>query len=415
MFYADCQYVPTEIPQRHLGTTLVDPFQLPPLGRSQPRDFNPLAHLELEPEVVEVSSEAADGEGGLPPSRPEDEESDGPKQLAAPCVEEIHKRWLRVYPDKQDLSALLNETFQLGFDSLKNFEKWAMHADLKPYDQVLEPWDYRSYARWEPPAEENERFLNCDDWLQENPSYQHLEADLDWLVTQAFSNIRHQYAALEPVLHEYWTYSQLGLRLLVDERLKNPTVLLPVLLRRLVEQKEEFKDFVPAVKDLGLLRVRFTQLKDALAPQPVQTLAKLQTMLPKMVRSRMEAIRQWMEEQIRSLQTYPTNVDEYVNQLQSLEYIEENYQSVKDRVELNAQIFEILEAFDLPAREDKNSRFIDEVYQLINTLNSAIYDTKDKADRRKDQIKRKVLKKVPKLRAVIDELAGAINHEKFLD
>lgn len=91
-----------------------------------------------------------------------------------------------------------------------------------------------------------------------------------------------------------------------------------------------------------------------------------------------------MEEQIRTLKVFPTNVDEYVSQIQSLEYIEDNYQDVKDQVELNDQIFQICERFDLPSREDKSSKFIDEIYQLINTLNSAIYDTKDKSDRRKE-------------------------------
>jgi len=133
-----------------------------------------------------------------------------------------------------------------------------------------------------------------------------------------------------------------------------------------------------------------------------------------MVKERVERIRRWLEEHIRLLKTFPTNVDEYVNQLQSLEYIEDNYQSVKDKVDLNSQIFEILEAFDLPAREDKNSRFIDELYQLINTLNTAIYDTKDKADRRKDQIKKKVLKKVPKLNARISEIDNEIRQERYL-
>ena len=55
-------------------------------------------------------------------------------------------------------------------------------------------------------------------------------------------------------------------------------------------------------------------------------------------------------------------MDEYVSQIQCLEYIEDNYQDVKDQVELNDQIFQICERFDLPSREDKSSKFIDEIY-----------------------------------------------------
>lgn len=330
-------------------------------------------------------------------------------------MRDIHRLWLRISPDKQALSTLLTETFRAGFDCLRHFEKWAMHADLKAYDQVLEPWDYRCYARWEPPLEENGRFLNCDGWLLEDPSYQHLAEDVDHLLDQALSKVQRQLAAIEPVLHEFWTYSSLGdLSILTNERLKNPTELLPVLLQRLVEQKDEFKTFMPAFKDLGLLRVQFSGLIDGLSPQPEGILRKLQGMLPRMVRARMEVVRLWMEEQIKTLQTFPSNVDEYVNQLQSLEYIEDHYQAMKDKVELNAHIFEILETFDLPAREDKSSRFIDEVYTLINTLNTAIYETKDRSDRRKDQIKKKVQKKVPKLRLAISELEEAVSDPRLL-
>jgi len=185
-------------------------------------------------------------------------------------------------------------------------------------------------------------------------------------------------------------------------------------LQRFVNQKDEFANFIPQSKDLGLLRVRFNELTSALSPQPKNCLNKLKEILPKMVKSRIEKIRRWMEEQIRTLKVFPTNVDEYVSQIQSLEYIEDNYQDVKDQVELNDQIFQICERFDLPNREDKSSKFIDEIYQLINTLNSAIYDTKDKSDRRKEQMKKKIGKKIPKLNGKLQTLLGKITDRKFL-
>ena len=100
------------------------------------------------------------------------------------------------------------ETFKLGFDSLKNFERWSMHADLKPYDQVLEHWDYRCYERWEPP-QENELYLNCDDWIVENPAYQHLEENIESLITEGTHNVTQQFERLELILHDYWINQQL--------------------------------------------------------------------------------------------------------------------------------------------------------------------------------------------------------------
>lgn len=72
---------------------------------------------------------------------------------------------------------------------MRNFEKWACNAELKPYDNVLEPWDYRSYEKWEPPIEINEMYLNCDDWLQEKPEYIHLEENIEILINKAVKNI----------------------------------------------------------------------------------------------------------------------------------------------------------------------------------------------------------------------------------
>lgn len=127
-----------------------------------------------------------------------------------------------------------------------------------------------------------------------------------------------------------------------------------------------------------------------------------------MVKARIESARAWMVQQIQKLKEQPSNVDEFVTQIQCLEFIEDNYQAVKDRIELNDRIFQICEQFDLPNREEKQSRFIDEVYQLITTLNNAIYDTKEKADKRKDVIKRKIAKKIPKLNQKVAEVTAAV-------
>ena len=128
-----------------------------------------MVHLEIEPEEPsedDIDPNAGPGYYQTPQEETFDSQED---KLEVTKVRGLHKIWLSIQPDKQDLSALLNETFQLGFDSLKVFERWSMHADLKPYDSVLEPWDYRSYERWEPPGEQNELYLNCDEGLQENP------------------------------------------------------------------------------------------------------------------------------------------------------------------------------------------------------------------------------------------------------
>ena len=178
---------------------LIDPFELPPLGRSVKEDFNPMVHLELEPEKAE--SEEAESEVGYQAIEEADSDAD---KLELRRAQGLSKKWLDITPNKKELSALLNEAFQLGFDCLKSFEQWANNAELKPYDSVLEPWDYRSYEKWDPPTEESEKYLNCDEWLQGEAEYIHLEEDIDRRLGQAIQKVDEQFEQFEPLFQQYW-------------------------------------------------------------------------------------------------------------------------------------------------------------------------------------------------------------------
>jgi dynein heavy chain len=240
LFLADCLYREVEIPAHSLYTASIDPFILPPIGKSRMMDFNPMVHLEIEPEPRDSDDDEAAAQPAHYTAKTEDSFDAQNSKLEVTKVKNIHELWLNVYPDKHVLASLIMETFKLGFDSLKNFERWSMHADLKPYDQVLEHWDYRCYERWEPP-QENELYLNCDDWIVEHPAYQHLEENVEILINKGMDNVTQQFEQLELILHDYWINQQLGdFSAVLHERLKNPVELLPILLKRFVDQKDEF-------------------------------------------------------------------------------------------------------------------------------------------------------------------------------
>jgi hypothetical protein len=50
--------------------------------------------------------------------------------------------------------------------------------------------------------------------------------------------------------------------------------------------------------------------------------------------------------------------------VQALEYIEKHYQGVKDRIETNVNLFGIFMMFDIESKEEKNRKFVDEVYTI---------------------------------------------------
>ena len=50
----------------------------------------------------------------------------------------------------------------------------------------------------------------------------------------------------------------------------------------------------------------------------------------------------------------------------------------------------------------------------MGTLNESIYETKDKADKRKEETKKNILKKIPKLNGRVEDFLVKINDKKFL-
>lgn len=61
LFFADCLYKEKQIPPQNMYTDLLEPFVLPPMGNSREKDFNPMAHLEIE--AVAPGSDFEDGNG----------------------------------------------------------------------------------------------------------------------------------------------------------------------------------------------------------------------------------------------------------------------------------------------------------------------------------------------------------------
>lgn len=91
-----------------------------------------------------------------------------------------------------------------------------------------------------------------------------------------------------------------------------------------------------------------------------------------------------------------------------MEYIDKNYQSVKDRINLNVEIYTICLNFEIESKEEKNKKFVDEVYTIMNNLNNAIGHANDSADKKKESMKNKISNKIPKLKKKCEEFNDLI-------
>lgn len=79
----------------------------------------------------------------------------------------------------------------------------------------------------------------------------------------------------------YWVNHQcMPFDVVANPKLKNPTEVLPILLQRFIDQKFLFENFIPVQKDIGILTIDFSKVKNALLPNPGDCLAQLKVILP---------------------------------------------------------------------------------------------------------------------------------------
>jgi hypothetical protein len=148
---------------------------------------------------------------------------------------------------------------------------------------------------------------------------------------------------------------------------------------------------------------------------PKQYTAKLKELLPVIIRQRIEAKKVWLNEQIRTIKKPPQKVHQYVAQIKALDYIDANYSDVKEYIELNSRIFGLCVDFEIIGKEDKARRFLDEAYALTYRLNDEVSEARENADKRKEEMKKKIGKKVPKLHDMTDVFVQEIEQAKYLD
>lgn len=163
---------------------------------------------------------------------------------------------------------MLRESLQdEGLECLRRFERFSRHEELLPYVRVLESWDDKvCEGEWDPP---DDNHLRCDEWLQDNYWFINLDFIIDRYLSTAYVNITAFFRKLEPYLQGYWENK----RLLVDfdrmqestianDSLKNPTDVIPALMQRFNDQKFDSENIIPAYRDLGLVRLVLTPIKD---------------------------------------------------------------------------------------------------------------------------------------------------------
>jgi hypothetical protein len=100
---------------------------------------------------------------------------------------------------------------------------------LTKYERVLEAWDDKVAVDW---IEPDTPYLNCDDWLLGNATYENSDRIVKSYIREAFLNVDEFFRGFEPILVSYWENERTDFELLKNERLEYQAEVLHALLVR---------------------------------------------------------------------------------------------------------------------------------------------------------------------------------------
>ena len=218
----------------------------------------------------------------------------------------------------------------------------------------------------------------------------------------------------KPYLQIYYDNLHINYDIILDEKLKNPQEVLPELLKRLNRQIEDFENYLPQEKDLGLLRIDFKKVKQQLKPNPRHVFDTIKKQLPLNIKRRIIDKKKWLLERIKSIESPAIGVDQFVKQVQALEFIDRHFQDVKDEIDLYQNLHRICNENEIHiSKEDQD--LVTGIFQIINTLSQAVMNTAESIDHKKKANIDKIKKDIPVFEQEVKLYRKKLKNPKYLD
>ena len=148
--------------------------------------------------------------------------------------------------------------------------------------------------------------------------------------------------------------------------------------------------------DIGLLQIDSKGSRTILLPTPKDYIAQIESMIPKVIRERTDESKKWLRKAISNLGKPVTNVEEFVEQNGHLVYVNENFQNVRDRVDLYGQIYNTLAEFQLKVKKEDKDNFTESVQQ-ISQLSNIVGNVESQQEGSMETFKRTLNELIPQL------------------
>ena len=145
--------------------------------------------------------------------------------------------------------------------------------------------------------------------------------------------------------------------MLVHERLKNPVESLSHTIKLFNYYNTLFTNQLPSTTELGLLQLDSRSCRSKLLPTPKEFISKIEELVPRIIRSRTDESKKWLQGSVRNLQKNVATVEDFVEQNNSLNYTNENFQNYRDKVDLFGQFYNVMAEFQLKVKKEDKDNF----------------------------------------------------------
>jgi len=120
-------------------------------------------------------------------------------------------------------------------------------------------------------------------------------------IDNSFKNVEQYMKNFHMFLEKVYDNESINFAIIINEKLKDPQTFIHLLMKRFTHQMTEFDDFLPDTKDLGMLRIDFSNIKKALKPNPWECFEKLRKMIPPEIKRWVEECWKWIQRQTHEL------------------------------------------------------------------------------------------------------------------
>lgn len=137
--------------------------------------------------------------------------------------------------------------------------------------------------------------------------------------------------------------------------------------------------------------------------------------MPRINKERTDEVKLWLKKSISDLQKPVADVSDFVKQKQDHERISENFNSMRDKIDLYGQFYAVLAELGAnKVKKDEKDNHT-EAEQMIKKLTDIIAHVESRQESENDRFKKDLAGMIPVLRQQVQELADGVAHPKYLD